>query len=446
MLFFNIISNRRWKWPFLLLIAGLFFLVWIFLVKPYTVKRLQFQATQTANKLVDGFSSRSLEDLAAIEQLFLSIETKYKYHKTDAILIDDLNTYFNQMHGLESFILPPRDMDSALIFFNPYIQTAQKYNENKTCERALKSSLKPLKAYKTMTLIPIDGALCVYDPKLQMFAVLNLKTALSEHLKKERMRGYFLALLEDQLPALMPAYWQFSRVHSRFFSFLGTEWKIHVYPSGAYVESSFRRAFFIFCTMALSGLGLLGWWFLRRRVSNTALDPNYVAHLKQLALFDGVTNLPNRRHCLDHLNIVLKRAKRTHTSFSVCFMDCDKFKKINDTYGHSVGDQVLRHISDEVSRVIRDNDFFARFSGDEFCLILEDTTANQDLDAALNKILKTIATPIFTGEHKISVTMSIGVSVYPAAGQSADSLLRHADKAMYLAKRNQKNTYIIYQP
>jgi diguanylate cyclase (GGDEF)-like protein len=338
-------------------------------------------------------------------------------------------------------------MKSALVLFNPYILNAQQLSQKEACSRALIENSTHVSAYKKMTLIPLDNALCIYDPQLRMFAILNLKTTLDAHLKQERMKGYFLALLEGQLPEIIPSQWPFSWVHTRLFSFLGTDWMIHVYPSKAYLESSFRRAFLLFCMLLLLvGVVFFGGWFLKRRTSETILDPNYVTHLKQLALFDGVTNLPNRRHCLDHLNIVLKRATRRNASFSICFMDCDDFKAVNDDYGHAVGDQVLRHIADVVSRLIRGNDFFARFSGDEFCLILEDTISEKNLDTTLDKILKTVATPIFTGEHSIRVTMSIGVAIYPVAGKSADSLLKHADEAMYVAKRNQKNTYVIYRP
>ncbi|MDF1677202.1 MAG: GGDEF domain-containing protein [Legionellaceae bacterium] len=434
-----------WKWVFFLLSPLLFFFGWKLVVKPYEIKRLQQEAVLTANKLVDGFSARSLENLASIEALFTDAEKKQ--YKAYDVFIDDLNSQFQKIHGLESFILPPvGDGSSALVLFNPYTLDSQGRMAKETCDEALITHANQLKMYRKMTLIPMDGILCVYSPRLHMFAVLNLKTTLKEHLKKERMKGYFLALMEGQLPELIPSAWDFSWIHSKQFSFLGTEWKIHVYPSGAYIKSSFRGGFRLFLMAVAGCLGLFLWWgVVLRQKKSVALDPNYVAHLKQLALFDGVTNLPNRRHCLDHLNTVLKRAMRRHAPFSVCFMDCDGFKIINDKYGHHVGDLVLRHIADEVSQVIRGNDFFARFSGDEFCLILEDTTDEKGLAAALSKLLEVVATPIFTGEHTISVTMSIGVAVYPEAGQSVDTLLKHADEAMYTAKHYKKNTYVIYQ-
>ncbi|MDF1646394.1 MAG: GGDEF domain-containing protein [Legionellaceae bacterium] len=432
-----------WRWIFILLLPGVFFLGWKLVIKPHEVKRLQVEATQTANKIIDGFSSRSTENLAAIERLFLKLEDGD--YQANAVFIDELNTYFQEMNGLESFILPPAGVDGSLVLFNPYLLSVEETIAKEACTQALIEYPERLRKYSHVHLISVGNALCVYDPKLHMFAVLNLKTTLDEQLKQERMKGYFLALLEEQLPQVIPASSHFSWIHTRFFSFLGTEWKIHIYPSSAYIEASFRRVFRTFCiTVGLGVLVFLG-WFLRRRYLNTRVHSEYVAHLKKLALFDGVTDLPNRRHCLDHLNIVLKRAMRQKHPFSVCFMDCDGFKKINDDYGHHVGDQVLRHIADKVSQVIRVNDFFARFSGDEFCLILEGTASEDELDSALNKILAVIATPIEVGKNIISVTMSIGVAVYPEAGSTIDSLLEHADAAMYIAKRTQKNMYVIYQ-
>ena len=108
--------------------------------------------------------------------------------------------------------------------------------------------------------------------------------------------------------------------------------------------------------------------------------------------------------------------------------------------------RVLQHIATQVLGVIRANDFFARFSGDEFCLILENIISLHDLQVTLDKILKAVATPVLVGGSAIRMTMSLGVARYPEAGESGEILLQHADEAMYLAKRNQNNHYVIYQP
>ncbi len=432
-----------WKWLLLLISPGLFFAAWITFVKPYEAKRLKVEATQTADRLISAFSTHSMENLDSIEQIFSHIERVPNEERS--IFINNLNAYFERIHGLESFILPSAGTDDgALVLFNPYVMYPQALSAKEACTQALLQYPEQLTTYKNMSVLPLDNALCVYSPLLHTYAVLNLKTTLDEHLQQESMKGYFLALLEEQLPELI-ANSELAWVHSRIFSFLGTEWKIHVYPSGAYVEASMRRVFRVFGTSVLGCLGLLGWWSLRRRVNAHILDPHYIAHLKQLALFDGVTNLPNRRYLMEHLETVLKRATREKTHFSVCFMDCDGFKTINDSYGHPVGDLVLRHIAGEVSQVIRKNDFFARFSGDEFCLILEGVASEEALKITLDKILQAIARPVEVGDKYISVTMSVGVAIYPSAGDSVEALLKHADEAMYITKRYQKNTYSIYQ-
>jgi diguanylate cyclase (GGDEF)-like protein len=168
-----------------------------------------------------------------------------------------------------------------------------------------------------------------------------------------------------------------------------------------------------------------------------------IRHLQQLAFYDPMTQLPNREALLVELNIILNRAQRHHLPFSLCFMDCDNFKKINDEAGHHVGDGVLKHIADVVLQNIRKNDFFSRLSGDEFCLILEGTTSDEAIHVVLTKLQHAISQLTEIDGYQVSVSMSIGVAVYSDAEISVDALLMQADKAMYHAKRNQKGTYYI---
>lgn len=203
--------------------------------------------------------------------------------------------------------------------------------------------------------------------------------------------------------------------------------------------------FLIFSAIFSGGFTLFGWWYVKRQVRSRMFDLKYVQYLKKIALYDSVTNLPNRRHCIDYLSILLKRAKKHTVSFSVCFMDCNGFKLINDQYGHHVGDRVLRHLADEISSTIRTHDFFARFAGDEFCLILDNTADEKDLNLIMGRINEAISHPFNTGKDIIYLSMSIGVAIYPEAGQSLDSLLKNADAAMYCAKHNRNKPYVIYQ-
>jgi diguanylate cyclase (GGDEF)-like protein len=343
--------------------------------------------------------------------------------------------------------LPSTGSDGSFVLFNPYVTHSDNLVVKEQCDSMLKEHPEWVQTYGKLTVIPVDQSLCVYGPRRHMLAILNLSITLDEQLRLEMMNGYFLALLDANIEPSHPlvSAWAPPWVHRKVFDFLGTHWAINIYPSKAYVEASIKRVFLVFCLTFVGGLGLFGWWFLRRRVRASGPDSHYVEHLKQLALFDGVTNLPNRRHCVDYLGRTLNRAKRHHRGFSVCFMDCNDFKGINDTYGHHVGDLVLRHIADEVSLVIRRHDFFARYAGDEFCLILEETATDASIKMVLDKILNVISNPIFVGEASIVVGMSVGVAVYPEAGESTDVLLKHADMAMYDSKRRQE-AYVIYRP
>lgn len=442
--YLSIIKNNPWRMVFVVVGAGALVFSWNVVIKPHEMKRLQKEATQTAERLQQNFVAHSQHDLTSIETLFSRV--KSQYYAGDSALVDDLNTYFKHIEGLEAFMVPPEGREGALVLFNPYIESSEPLLSQAQCEQVLKNNPDKVQAYGNVSVIPVGNTLCVYDPLFQMLAILNLKTTLHGHLEEEMMKGYFLALSEGRAVSLLPSAWENPWFHRQVFHVLGTHWAINVYPSRAYVEASTKRVFLTLFIILMSGLGLFGWWFLRHQEKPTASNDEYVAHLKQLALYDGVTNLPNRRYCLDYLKKMLNRASRRHEKFAVCFMDCDDFKKINDDYGHATGDQVLRHIADEVSMLIRGNDFFARFAGDEFCLILEDTASDSGIQVILNKIASVLAAPMMMDGNKISVSLSVGVAVYPDAGGSADKLLEHADQAMYASKRDPKHAYVIYRP
>ena len=434
-------SFKPLSWACALMGFVALFLGWKIIIKPHEMKRLQRGAVQTAERLRTDISEQVITDLASLEQIYIYIEQEQ--HKTPSTLIDALNLHFKRMHALESMMIPSRGIKGSLILSNPYGTYSGEFVSKKQCDQRVAEYPERVNVYKNMRVYPLDNVLCVYDPVLHMFAVLNLKVILEDYLKKERLKGYFLALFEDASSEISAPYWKISRVHHELFDFFGTHWSIKTYPSKAHVEASMRRDFVVFFLSITGLLGLYFWWVWRRTRPAPA-DADYVTHLKQLALYDGLTNLPNRRHCLDHLNVVIKRAKRHRGRFAVCFMDCDGFKQINDEYGHPTGDAVLKHIADVMAQILRKNDFFARFSGDEFCLILEDTSSPEGIQACLDKVFEALSKPVLTMGYSISVTMSIGVAVYPESGNEADVLLKHADEAMYLAKRNESHAYIIY--
>ncbi|MEE4245456.1 MAG: diguanylate cyclase, partial [Kangiellaceae bacterium] len=166
--------------------------------------------------------------------------------------------------------------------------------------------------------------------------------------------------------------------------------------------------------------------------------------LNYLAKFDSLTGLPNRNLFLDRLDHALAIAKRNETRLSIFFIDLDGFKKVNDSFGHHVGDELLRKVSEIFSSCIRDDDTLARLSGDEFLLLIENVENHKKLNTIADKILKKLSSTIDLAQHQVSVTCSIGISIYPKDSDDANSLIKFADTAMYDAKQKGKNSYSFY--
>jgi diguanylate cyclase (GGDEF)-like protein len=137
----------------------------------------------------------------------------------------------------------------------------------------------------------------------------------------------------------------------------------------------------------------------------------------------------------------LKHARREHNSIALLFLDLDRFKTVNDTLGHPVGDQVLLEVSRRMTLIIRASDTLARLGGDEFVLLLEKQTDAQHAIAVADKLIDLFSHPMIIGEHELVVTASIGITLYPNDGEDPDMLIRHADRAMYEAKQQGRNTY-----
>jgi diguanylate cyclase (GGDEF)-like protein len=164
----------------------------------------------------------------------------------------------------------------------------------------------------------------------------------------------------------------------------------------------------------------------------------------RLAYDDGLTGLPNRAMFSVKLEQAVKEARRTKQTFAVMLLDMDRFKTINDTLGHPVGDQVLREVGLRVSVALRESDVVARLGGDEFAVLLTTGDAER-ADAAAAKILKALEAPLAIDGQSMDIGASIGIARYPEHGEDAAGLIRAADVAMYAAKRHQGG-FAIYDP
>ncbi len=167
--------------------------------------------------------------------------------------------------------------------------------------------------------------------------------------------------------------------------------------------------------------------------------------LNYLANHDALTGLPNRVLFLERLDLGLARAHRTQKMVAVMFFDLDRFKIINDTLGHSVGDQLLQEVATRVRGCLREDDTVARLGGDEFTVILEGINEDKYVAMVAQKIIDILAKPFKLVGQEVFVTASVGISVYPNDGEDPHSLVRHADVAMYRAKEMGKNNYQFFK-
>lgn len=168
--------------------------------------------------------------------------------------------------------------------------------------------------------------------------------------------------------------------------------------------------------------------------------------LYRLAHHDTLTQLANRTLLKDRLEHALLRARRDGEHVAVLFADLDRFKTINDTLGHPVGDAALQAVGQRILNSVREVDTVARQGGDEFIILLEGILEPDDVAAIAYKILKALATPLQIAGHELFVTASIGGGIYPDDGDSATELIRNADTAMYRAKELGRNSYQRYAP
>ena len=153
-----------------------------------------------------------------------------------------------------------------------------------------------------------------------------------------------------------------------------------------------------------------------------------------MAFHDSLTGLPNRKLFSDRLGIVLAHARRNQKKVGIAMLDLDKFKDVNDTLGHDVGDVLLKETAERLISALRKGDTVARFGGDEFVLILPDIEAAGYATQVARNIVDWFHKPFLVGTHHLVVTTSIGITVYPNDGMDEGVLLKNADIAMYQAK------------
>jgi diguanylate cyclase len=197
---------------------------------------------------------------------------------------------------------------------------------------------------------------------------------------------------------------------------------------------------------------------IRLIVSVLLQKRNAEQRIAKLAYFDQLTGLPNRTRFHEHLSAALAAAHAQQERMAILYLDLDNFKRINDTLGHGVGDQLLRLMADRLRSLCRGDDQvglplappqagtgLARLGGDEFVLLLRDLSAPQDACQVAERVLRDLSHPLQLSVHQLTVTPSIGIALYPADGTDVDTLCRNADLAMYFAKRQGPGRYALYR-
>lgn len=173
---------------------------------------------------------------------------------------------------------------------------------------------------------------------------------------------------------------------------------------------------------------------------------NYERRIEHLANHDVLTGLPNRLLLTDRLQHAIDQSRRTGTQTGVLFLDLNRFKQVNDSLGHDLGDLLLEKIATRLKHLVRESDTVARLGGDEFVLVLTDLDSIETMAAVAEKVLEAVSQPIKLAGHELNITTSIGGSVFPKDGHDVATLLKHADLAMYQAKELGSASFRFYDP
>lgn len=168
--------------------------------------------------------------------------------------------------------------------------------------------------------------------------------------------------------------------------------------------------------------------------------------IEHLAYYDPLTHLANRRLFNDRLNQALAQAQRNELTLAILFIDLDRFKQINDSLGHQIGDELLCELAERIKSCVRDEDTVARTGGDEFLVLLSHVNKPSEVVYITERILAVASKAVTLHEHQLNISASIGVALFPEDGTDADTLIKHADTALYRAKAQGRNTYRLFKP
>jgi diguanylate cyclase (GGDEF)-like protein len=185
----------------------------------------------------------------------------------------------------------------------------------------------------------------------------------------------------------------------------------------------------------------INWTLLRHRTNFMMKAKQTDDQIRYLAMFDALTGLPNRSLLKDRLDQTIGLAARSGHLFAVLFIDLDLFKDVNDSFGHAIGDELLKSVAQRMSATTRSNDTLARWGGDEFVLLAQNLQSHADTDIVAQLVLKHFSEAFYVLQHEMHLSATVGIAVYPSDGATAGDLIQHADTAMNYAKKLGKNCY-----
>lgn len=222
-----------------------------------------------------------------------------------------------------------------------------------------------------------------------------------------------------------------------------------VTPSIQHLEQTLKRIT-VGVASLLSALFLVQYFFIRRAdcLIRQHHDEQEKVHneIRHVAYYDNLTSLPNRVLFMQRLEHALLSAEQSQRLAALLFIDLDRFKQVNDNLGHEAGDTLLKIIAERLTDCVRTGDIVARFSGDEFTVLLENLSNVELAGNVAQRIIHELSVPVELGRHKIHISASIGISLYPFADDDVDSLIKKADAAMYFSKSTGRNRYHVFSP
>ena len=334
-------------------------------------------------------------------------------------IFDDGNCVFR----LRRFLVDSADANAAYV-----VNILEDFTDQRRVEQVLQEQLTLYQALLKAQSDVGEGMLIVEDSR-----VTYVNDAFC------RMAGYSapeIKALPSFLSLVHPD--DRERVHANHARRIIGEQFVDRYPIGVITRSGERREVEI-AVVAMHRDGKLGVVVVVIDITQQKRDEEKIRYL---ATHDLLTGLPNRALFVEKLSSMLKLAQRDQKKMAVFFIDLDRFKRINDTLGHLVGDRLLQLVANKFRSCLRETDTVARIGGDEFTVILHDIADAAEAEPVAKKIISALSAPIHRLEgHELVVTPSIGISIYPDDGRDVETLLKHSDVAMYRAKAEGKNTY-----